>query len=242
MTQLHGRLQYPVWRSSSLVLMPGIAGGTARIDGLSRHDVADFATSLIASYSLDSGQAVNVTASIGTAMQDVMLWDDALRLSFYMGWNRRKPHLGYGFGVNISNSPTGTSIVPLFNWSLALGPAMHFKGVFPALTEFAWDPVPLWRVGIRQVAVGGEWKIDSIRNLKTSQFAGDVFVRRRIGPVALDVSLGWMVLNKVEYMKMNRSSVTIYGFDIFSSAESRSLPNRPSAVARVTLLFPGGEK
>lgn len=240
-TPLQGKLQFPVWKSPSLVLMPGIAGGRAKVEGLHSHEVGDLSFSLLASHPLDSAEVVVVAVRAGAAAQDGNFGDEALHASLYLGWNRRTEKSGYGFGLNISNDPRGTAVTPIVNWSRRFASEMRFAGVLPALAELSWNP-STWRLGIREVAQGGGWRIDSARSLERAQISGDVFVRRRVGPVALDASLGWMFLNQVKYVATDRTAVSVYGYDVFSSQRSRSTPNSPGAVLRVSVLFPGGER
>lgn len=239
---LQGKLQYPVWKSPSLVLMPGIEGGRATVEGMRGHDVGNLSVSLLASHPLDSAEGLVVALKAGDAAQDGCFGNEALHASLFAGWNRRTESSGYGFGMNVSNHSSGTKVTPIVSWTLRYASSVRFSGVLPALAELSWSPATAWRAGIREVAQGGDWRIDSARSLQVSQVSEDFFLRRRAGPVALDASLGWMVLNQVKYARTDRTAVTVLGYDVFSSLHTRSMPNRPGAVVRVSLLFPGGEK
>lgn len=244
-TPLQGRvkLAYPAYRGSSLVAMPGIAAGAASVEAHDRYRVRDLAASLLLSHPLDSGASVSLLASLGAGAETDRFAVKAMQASLYLGWRQTMaPGASWGLGLSVSNSPTGTSVTPILTWDRRLSPRLRFAAVLPAIWDLGWEATPAWRFGVRQTALGGSWLLDSSRSLSSSQVSLDLFARRRLGFVALDLSGGWMFLDQRRLVENDRSALTVYGYDVFSSQHARSVPNRMGPALRVALLFPGGER
>lgn len=241
-TSFQGRakLSYPVWHSPDLVVMPGISAGAASVEAKERHQVRDFGGSVLFSHPLDSSASVSALASVAAGAESGRFAAEALQASIYLGWRRSlEPGSSWGIGFSVSNSPTGTSMTPVFTWERRLSSHIRVSALLPAVWNVSWEAAPSWDLGVRQTALGGSWLLDSSRSLSSSQMSLDLFGRRRFGFVALDVSAGWMFLDQRRYVDNDRSTFTIYGYDVFSSQHATGVPNRTGAVVRCALLFPG---
>ena len=241
-TDLQGRakLAYPVYRKATLVVMPGISAEAATVEARSRHRVYSFGTSLLLSHPLDSAEAATLVATLCAGAEKERFAAQALQASLYLGWRRSiGPNASWGVGVSASNSATGTSVTPILTWDRKFSPRLRFVAVLPAIWDLGWEASPAWRLGLRQTALGGSWLLDSSRSLSSSQVSLDLFARRRFGPIALDLSGGWMFLNQRRLVENDRSALTVYGYDVFSSQHAHSVPNRMGPAFRVALLFLG---
>lgn len=206
------------------------------------HHVRDLAVSALVSHPFDSTDGISAMVGLSENAEAGVLGVQALQPSLYVGWRHADaPGSSYGAGVSLSNSATGSSVTAILTWEHRLSPTMHISSVLPAWIGFSWTPVPTWNVGVRQMALGGSWLLDSSRSLQCAQVSLDLFARRRLGMVALEASAGWMYLDMVKYVENDRSAITIYGYDVFSSLRSRSLPNRMGGIFRFSVLFPAGE-
>lgn len=240
--QARAKIAWPL-RRAGLVAMPGFTTGFSSIDGRDTHRVGELGGSLVVTRPLDSLASITVMGGLAAGGEADALDASALQVSLYLGGNWKLPNReGYGVGLSVSNGSTGTSVTPIATWLFRPAPGLRVSGTLPALAEIAWLPDDRWSLGVRQAAGGGSWSVDSGRSLQSAQVSMDLFVRRRLGLVALDLAVGWSFLDKIKYVEDDRSAFTIYGYDVFSSVRASELPNRPGAVVRVGLLFPGQER
>ena len=232
-------LAYPVVRGPSLVAIPGITLGQARVDAAGERRLRNLGASMLLAFPDSSRGRLTVLLNAGLGAEAGRFGGSAFQSSCFLGWTLPGPRdKSWGLGASLSNSATGTSVTPILTWDRLVRRDLRVAGVFPGPVALTWEASTAWKLGTRLAAQGRSWVVDSSRSLTDVRFSTELFVRRKLGPVGLDLAAGWTPYDHRRFVENDREALTIYGFDVFSSQKGRSLPNRSGPVGRIALAFP----
>lgn len=160
-----------------------------------------------------------------------------------MSW-RIRDGLSLGLGLAASHQLDGNGVHPFLDLDWIARDDLRIRGRLPAQAAMEWTFARRWSLGARWRAEGGGFAVESGEGgaLRIQRLALEGFARRRVGPLALEGAIGWMVRDRILRVEDGDGRWSVWSVPVAGSRSTTTLSSRTGPAFGIALSVPFPER